>query len=144
MTETDPGAALFARPTSYSQGLDGGGGFGGVQIELNRQLGHWVIGSELALSGAQIKGSVDSNCFGNDQLHLFGTNSVSSCNAEISWLLTMLGRVGYAQDRWMVYGAAGWALAGVEVQETTTAFNIIPTTASISETADGFAFGAGV
>ena len=130
-------------PNSLSEDFDVDGGFGGVQLGMNKQIGNLVIGGELSLSGAGISGSSGQDCF--DIATLTGGFVQADCGAEINWLLTGLARVGYAFDRTLIYGTAGWAVAGID----TSAELSIPLIAGLSlpsgtnDTADGFAFGAG-
>jgi outer membrane immunogenic protein len=62
-------------------------------------------------------------------------------SAEIDWLTTVAGRVGYAQGRWLGYAKAGWAGADVEL---TFADIVTPLTASSSTWADGWTVGGGL
>ena len=83
------------------------GFLGGGQIGVNQQIGNWVIGIEADASWANIKG---------DQTVLSGlapngpTVTVSG-STKIDALATLTGRLGFAQDRWLVYlkGGAAWA-----------------------------------
>jgi len=87
------------------------GWLAGVQLGAMKQFGSFVFGTEFSLSGADINGS-GGNCFGITA----ATGGIvgSNCDTTINWLLTGLGRAGFAWDRWMVYGALGYAVAGVE------------------------------
>ena len=129
-------------PLSSSSDVDGG--LGGVQLGMNKQFGNWVVGGEFRLSGADISGST------NDCLGLGGLGvppGVFNCDTNVNWVATALARLGYAQDRWLAYGTAGWAVAGVDYGSSIVivpGFPIITLPGGESETADGFAFGGGV
>src|SRR5580698_2320629 len=73
------------------------GGLGGVQIGANYQTGAIVLGFEADFAG------------------YMGTKSVTvaggavSGTAQIPWIGTLRGRVGYAFDRFLLYATAGGA-----------------------------------
>lgn len=120
---------------------DGDGWLGGVHLGGMKQFGAIVIGAEVSLSGANIEGS-GGNCLGITTL-IAGLNS--TCDTSVNWLTTVLGRLGYAHDRVLVYGTAGWAVAGVDHR---LSLNIplgpgIGLNWSQQDVADGFAYGAG-
>jgi outer membrane immunogenic protein len=129
-------------PLSSSSDVDGG--LGGVQLGMNKQFGNWVIGGEFRLSGADITGST------NDCLGLAGLGippGVFNCDTNVNWLATALARLGYAHNRWLVYGTAGWAVAGVDYGSSIVIIPGLPLLTlpgGESETADGFAYGGGV
>lgn len=85
------------------------GFLGGGQVGVNQQIGNWVIGIEVDASWADIKGS---------QAHFLGsvvgvgtTTSTAIATTRIDRLVTVAGRLGFAQARWLVYVKAGavWA-----------------------------------
>ena len=83
-------------------GFDGGGGglVGGGQVGYNYQVNQWVLGVEGEFSGTTIKDSVTvTGPFGGSM----------SVHAGIDWVSTLAPRVGYAFDRWLVYGKVGGA-----------------------------------
>jgi len=136
-------------PPSFSGSNDVDGGLGGVHLGMNKQFGNWVVGGEFRLSGAEISGST-SDCAGLTSLvgGLLAPGIVGfNCETNVNWVAAALAKLGYAQDRWMVYGTAGWAVAGVDYGSAI----VIPPAAPLislpggeSETADGFAYGGGV
>jgi opacity protein-like surface antigen len=79
---------------------------GGGQVGFNQQFGRWVFGIEADASTGGHSGSstVVSGLAG----------FVQTYDASVDWTATLTGRVGYAWDRWMVYGKGGAAL----MQET--------------------------
>ena len=82
------------------------GTLGGIQLGFNAQHGHLVLGVEADVSAASINGDTTYPSFfinPNDT-----TNTLSS---RIDWLGTATARLGFALDRWLVYGKAGVAWA---------------------------------
>ena len=81
------------------------GFLGGGQIGVNQQIANWVIGIEADASWANIKGS---------QTVFTGGASLArtvAATTTLDRLVTVAGRLGFAQDRWLVYvkAGAGWA-----------------------------------
>ena len=121
---------------TFRDSLEASGAVGGVQLGANKQFGSWVVGGELSVSGARISGS-DSACFDDPTLALD-----AECKARVNWLVTGLARLGYAHDRWLFSGAAGWSVAGAEYDIILDAGGPVPF--GSSETLGGFTYGAGV
>jgi outer membrane immunogenic protein len=117
---------------TFRDGLDAAGFVGGVQLGGNRQFGNLVVGGELSVSGADITGS-DPACFADV---IFD----GKCGARVNWLVTGLARLGYAHDRWLFSGAAGWSVAGADYDIVDFGF---PVSFGTSETLSGFTYGAG-
>lgn len=133
---SDVGFNEIIAPETFRNGLDGSGGIAGVQIGANKQFGNWVVGAELSVSGADVSGKTRP-CLDDPVLPFDG----EECSSRVNWLLTGLARLGYAHDRWLISGAAGWTVAGAEHEfvfdiggQAATGFN---------ETLDGFTYGAG-
>ncbi|PBB34765.1 outer membrane protein [Mesorhizobium sp. WSM3868] len=75
-----------------------GGNFGG-QIGYNYQIGQYVLGIEGDLAGSTVKG--DDQC---------GANATfTTCETKQDYLGSVRGRLGYAFDRFLVYGDGGIA-----------------------------------
>jgi opacity protein-like surface antigen len=133
-------------PASFSGSNNVNGGLGGVQFGMNKQFDHIVIGGGFRLDGANINGST-GDCAGLTTT--VGAPAIVNfnCSTTVNWVATALARVGYAQDRWLAYGTLGWAVAGVDYKSS---INILPGIPLVSlpsgtnDTADGFAFGAGL
>lgn len=115
--------------------LDASGFLGGLQLGLNKQFGSLVLGGELSLSGADFSGS-QQGC-----TNVFPVPFEEKCTAHINWLVTALAKVGYAYDRWLVTGSAGWTIAGADYTYEVDAFGVAVST---NETLDGFTYGAGL
>jgi outer membrane immunogenic protein len=121
------------------------GWLGGVHLGAMKQFGALVVGAEFNLDGSNINGS-GSNCLGITTLVPV---VASTCQTDVNWMLTALSRVGFAGDRWLVYGTAGWAVAGVNHRiSLSAALPLVGTTAAVDfaqqDVADGLAVGAGV
>jgi len=123
------------------QSHDTNGWLGGVQLGAMKQFGSFVVGTEFSLSGADISGS-GASCFGiSTATGIFDAN----CQTNINWLLTGLVKAGFARDRWMAYGALGYAVAGVDHSVTVTSPFLPGVQASWSQqdVAYGVAYGFG-
>lgn len=78
---------------------------GGGTIGYNWQFNpNWVVGIEADFSGADIYGSGPSSA-------TFGCGGSNKCETRVTSFGTVRGRIGYAVDRTMYYGTAGWAFA---------------------------------
>jgi outer membrane immunogenic protein len=87
---------------------------GGAQAGWNYQIAHLVIGSEISISWADLKGgrsdglSVNGTCCGPPGI----TTTIMETRAwgnKTSWLGTATTRFGYAWDRWLAYTKGGIA-----------------------------------
>lgn len=106
------GGFAQAHTTGPQLGVDGQGGFGGVQMGLNYQiLDHWIIGVEQDASFGNISGSAPMPPAGN-------TGTVSF---RFDTLATFRERVGFTWDRVMLYETAGLALAQAKPSISVTA-----------------------
>lgn len=105
-------AGLFA-PTGAGVGIDQGAGFvGGGQIGCDYQFAtNWVIGLAGDFSWTNINGSTsDPFAFlGGDPLFGGKAGVPATLRDQTEWLASVTGRVGYAWDRWMLYGKGGVA-----------------------------------
>lgn len=83
------------------------GFLGGGQVGVNQQIGNWVIGLEVDASWANIKGEQSFTIGGP----AFGITQIGSVSTKIDRIVTGSFRLGFAQDRWLVYlkGGAAWA-----------------------------------
>jgi outer membrane immunogenic protein len=131
-------------PPSISSQHDVEGMIGGIHLGMNRQYGNLVVGAELRLSGSDISGS-NGDCLG---LTTFAAGIASvECATSVNWMGSAMAKLGYAWDRFLVYGNVGWAVAGVD-HHLTAALNpaIAPlaVASAVNETADGIAFGGGI
>jgi outer membrane immunogenic protein len=107
------------------------GWFSGGQVGLNRQVGPWVWGLEGTLSGGDVDKEARSP-FAPDQ---------DSFTTDIQTLWTVTGRLGYAWDRWLAYGKAGYAGGRIEVSAFDAANG---TLANQTEVHHGWTVGGGI
>ena len=124
---TDLSGLPFGLDTVNSD-YDMSGGIWGGHIGYNHQRGQTVIGIEGTWSSLDLQG--DTSC------GIFGT-----CRRSTDWLATVVGRLGYAMDRAMVYGLAGVAWGKVET-DSEALFGALQFTGS--ETHVGWVAGVGL
>ncbi|MBR1152234.1 outer membrane protein [Bradyrhizobium sp. JYMT SZCCT0428] len=109
------------------------GFLGGGQVGFNRQAGNWVLGLEADASGTNIGASttvVDPS----------GT-IIQTYDVSIDWTATLAGRIGYAWNRWMLYGRGGGAL----MRETTAlTAPLLGTRTDAHATRAGWTVGVGI
>jgi outer membrane immunogenic protein len=119
------GAAVVGTDSSF----DASGVLGGVYGGYNHQVGDWVFGLELAATATDLSDSRASPFF----------PTLDTYSTEVNWLATLAGRVGYAWDRWLVFGRGGWAAADVDLTLSSTAGPL----ASKDTWVDGWTLGLG-
>jgi len=107
---TDPNSFIltpgigFVAPTGGTVGVNQDGGIGGVQLGCDYEFAnHWVIGAAGDFSFADIKNQVADPFFVGK-----GGNPIQ-IEAKTEWLASATARLGYAWDRWMLYGKGGAA-----------------------------------
>lgn len=121
--------------TGFYIGAHGGYGFGstedslfdhdtegfiaGGQVGYNRQFGNWVAGLEADASYSDLNNEDDNAGF----------------DAELNYLATVRGRVGFAFDKALVYGTGGLAFGELDYNNGVD---------SAKETQFGYAVGGGV
>ena len=116
--------------------LSPSGGFGGGQIGYNWQgilHPHLVLGIEADFEGAGIS---DSKSYADLPYS-------ESAKTEIDWFGTVRGRIGYAFDRTLVYGTAGFAYGEVKDSYAVTTVSS-SSSASRTQTQTGWVVGGGV
>ncbi len=151
--EEDPLQIGTIIPSSFSSHNDVQGGLGGLQLGLNKQFDHIVIGGEFRVSGANIDGST-SDCAGlTTAIQNAGAPpglASFNCKTTVNWIAAAMARLGYAHDRWLGYGMLGFAIAGVDyasninITVPIAGFPAISLPSGSNDTADGFAYGGGV
>ena len=87
-----------------SRDIDTDGFLGGITGGMNWQVGSFVLGAEADWSLAGIDGSRVTPAVG-------GPTTV-----EKNWVSTVRGRAGYAFDRYLIYGTAGFAFGDISVK----------------------------
>jgi outer membrane immunogenic protein len=123
--------------------INANGFLGGAQAGWNYQIGNLVVGTEVSLSAADIKGSrTDTLSATTPTGFLTGTTNISrTWNNRVDWLGTATTRFGYAWDRWLVYTKGGVAVSRNhyslrDVTSSTSTFTAIfpPTTTTTTAT----------
>jgi outer membrane immunogenic protein len=126
------GSAVVSNiPTGTDQAprFDLSGGIIGITSGFNIQNGNVVLGYEGDTSAVSKTGSALE----------FPPNAAFSNEVKERWLSTFRGRLGYAQNNWLVYATAGGALANLE-----NSISGPPGTISEKHWHWGFAAGGGV
>jgi outer membrane immunogenic protein len=108
---------------------DMNGGMYGVHAGYNYQMGSMVMGIEGTYSGSSAQGN--SSC----------VIGLMDCQRKLDWVATVVGRLGYAMDKTMVYGLAGVAWGKLETD--VELFGVIPLFEG-NETHVGWTVGLGV
>jgi outer membrane immunogenic protein len=97
---------LFSENITFDPASFAGGG----QMGLQAQWGHWLIGVEGAYSWTSFDQTVTSTVL-----------PTSLATTDIKNLGSISGKLGWAADRWLVYGKAGWAFARLHTFDRNTA-----------------------
>ncbi len=120
------GSALARLDNTPSERFDfvGRGVIGGTHVGYLEQFGHLVAGIELSISAGTVEES-----------------TLSAVVADRSRAMTLasmyqaVGRIGYAQDHWLVYAKGGFAIAAVSVSSG------MASTGQLTTSSQGFAQG---
>jgi outer membrane immunogenic protein len=115
---------------------------GGGQIGFNWQAGGWVFGVEGDFSGTSLERTFV--CCG--PLVPLGTFVAGdTISVKNDWQASIRGRIGYAWDRFLVYGTGGVAFANLEATLALVPGNGFPGFfASASDTLTGWTAGGGI
>lgn len=100
------GAPGLATAKNAFSGVVGGG-----QLGYNWQFGSFVAGLETDLQATSMKSTLTTPA-------LAGVGA--SYSQSVPWFGTVRGRIGYAQDTWMLYVTGGYAYAAVDTRATAT------------------------
>ena len=111
-----PFAPLFGAPSDYK--ISGDDVIYGLHAGAQWQWGQWVLGVEAGYSAGfremQSTLALPAQGFGSDV----------SAYSKITNLFTVGPRLGFAWDRWMIYGTGGWASADIKSQYITTSTGV--------------------
>jgi outer membrane immunogenic protein len=133
---TDPMGSFPVGFTSYGAR---NGVLGGVQAGFDWQYDNWVLGAEgdWSWSTSDVETASNSPAF---------PGLVSHGSAHDNWFATLAGRIGFAQDRWLVYAKGGWAWMNVDYGASATGVPVYGAFAirSASSTRDGWTVGGGI
>ncbi|GAB6841601.1 outer membrane immunogenic protein [Methylorubrum rhodinum] len=102
------GSSTFTDATygTVTESKSGNGFVGGGQIGYNYQFtpgSGWVLGAEADFQGTT---------FGRRGDGVIGSTPYYDVSPSLDWFGTVRGRVGYAFERWLVYGTGGFAYGG--------------------------------
>jgi outer membrane immunogenic protein len=133
-SEVHYGANTLAGPvasgTEATSPIRMSGALGGGQIGCNYQVGAWVFGIEGDGSAVQFDGQGVETLFTGFRVQ-----------TTEHWLATARGRLGYAQDKWLLYVTGGGAWAEVE---TVNYLSATPALSAIQkDTLSGWTVGVG-
>lgn len=122
--------------TGINSGVDDGlkGGIVGLTYGYNWQTGPFVLGLEGDISWADINDTFHDN-------NGSGFCTIGSCMTKVHWLGTDRLRLGYAWDRFLVYGTAGVAYGAVEA---TIAEPVVALFTDETHTRAGWTAGGGI
>lgn len=117
----------------------GAGFIGGGQAGYNWQIGHWVLGLEVTLSGLTGKATT-RNDFAN------GAGAGNTIESRIDWLATFRGRAGWLMHRdTLLYATGGLAVGGV--RNAASPYGLADpgySKAAVNKTSTGYVVGAGM
>jgi len=111
----------------------------GGQVGYNYEFG---LGNGIVI-GIEADGAF-TNLSGNSIIDIAGEYS-TAYHTSLDYLGTIRGRLGYAYDRFMVYGTGGFAYGGVDHNANVLGGSgIPPISVNFSSTETGFAYGGGI
>jgi outer membrane immunogenic protein len=129
------GGATFANAVNNLTGV-----LGGAQLGYNWQTGPAVFGVEADIQLTGMRGTLQApTCVAA----VCGVTTNASYSQKLPWFGTVRGRLGYAQDSWLIYGTGGYAYARLETEASATA-GAASVNLSREETRSGWAVGGGV
>jgi outer membrane immunogenic protein len=131
-------------------GFNGGGNFevggdsgflGGFQVGYNKQVGKWVFGIEGEYGHLDLKQRDQFPDFVDVRLP-----TDSRATIEHNWFASVTGRVGYAFDKVLIYGKAGWGWVGTEVSfiDSDPTGGLLVDNTERNRVVDGAVYGGGV
>jgi outer membrane immunogenic protein len=123
------GKVDFGAPFTISTDYDMSGALYGAYVGYNYQIGQAVLGLEGTWSWADING--DTSCV-----------VIFNCKRSIDSIATIVGRVGYAFNKTMVYGLGGVAWGDVDTDVVGNIFGLAQLRGG--ETHTGWVAGIGI
>jgi outer membrane immunogenic protein len=106
--------------------VDLSGGAAGGQVGCNYQMGTWVVGIQGDFDWASATSTFNDTAFG------------TSDSIKVKSLASVTGRVGYAWDRFLIYGKGGGAWETDDYSAT-----LAGVSATVSDTRTGWTVGGG-
>lgn len=104
---------------------------GGLHAGINYQTGPWVVGVEVSWTGGRLSQKV------------LDTSGLVELTTQIDGIVTVVGRVGLASDRWLAYVTGGYASANLKVNERLTGC-CLPGAFASDESENGPSIGGGI
>jgi len=96
--------------------LNADGGIIGATVGYDKQFGQAVIGIEGDFSWTDINQDAVHNVPGSPDIDFPPIGFETTY--QMDWLSTIRGRAGFALNRWMLYGTAGFAFAQVSLDSS--------------------------
>jgi outer membrane immunogenic protein len=149
-----PSEIAYLNPLPYGNSRTGF--IGGIQLGYNYQINQLVLGAEADFMGAALSKTSRTSVTTDAMWGIAGEAGYSTFSTKIqqNWLGTVRARLGYAVDRFMVYGTGGFAYGNVKSTSATTAIypagndvfaeGLESWAGSKSQTKLGYAIGAGI
>jgi outer membrane immunogenic protein len=135
LTAIDEIDGFFTIPPGDTFSFEAESVIGGVQLGYQKQFGAWVLGAEVSgsfLDAGEKIASPFAPAFDTAEMNVEST-------------ITVMARLGYAFDRWMVYAKAGYAGASVQLDLFSDDPRIPPPDSYTQrDWLHGYAIGAGV
>ena len=132
------GVGLPIRPGLASVNSDGF--TGGGQVGYNYQFGQGFGGGGVVVGVEADIAYTDLN-----RTSAFVVNGTTSLlNANLNYLGTVRGRVGYAFDRFLIYGTGGFAFGDVSTSANFLTAGVSSFAGRRSDTETGYAYGGGI
>ena len=142
-------AVTTGLPITESSSIDSrvtpnGGLFGG-QFGYNYQTGNWVLGVEGDIQWADQKDTAGCGLFCVTEPGV-ATITEGSAQQKINWFGTARGRLGWANNGWLLYVTGGGAWGGIDTSTTISETGIatpLSLSSTTSTTKGGWVFGGG-
>jgi outer membrane immunogenic protein len=98
----------------YFQKEDPKGWLAGLQLGYNYQMGNWVLGAEVSGSVSSISSTRHAD------ICLLGAGCIGAVSGryDVNFLVTAVGKVGWAMDRWLLTAEGGLALVNTSNTNT--------------------------
>lgn len=128
--------------------LKSNGATGGVQAGYNWEDEHALFGLEADFDAFRLRGNASATLPFPSTLPggvAFPPTTLFSTTSSVStdWLFTGRGRLGWANDHWLLYATGGVAVTNVKVSQTIALLAPFAFNASTSSTRVGWTVGAG-
>ena len=138
---TIPPTGLIESSSINSRVTPQGGLFGG-QLGYNYQTGHMVFGLEGDIQWADQKDTAGCGLICVSEPGVI-TATEGSAEQKIDWFATARGRLGWANNGWLLYITGGGAWGGINATTAVSETGIISLSNTTSFTKGGWVFGGG-